>query len=48
VGEATEPPQPKLLEGLLPKYMIPSEFVGMESLPTNQNGKIDRRALARL
>jgi D-alanine--poly(phosphoribitol) ligase subunit 1 len=46
-SEAVEPPQPKMLEGLLPKYMIPSEFVGMESLPTNQNGKIDRRALAR-
>lgn len=40
-------PQPKMLEGILPKYMIPSDFVGMESLPVNQNGKIDRRALAR-
>lgn len=29
----------------LPAYMIPSESVGLEVMPTNQNGKIDRRAL---
>jgi amino acid adenylation domain-containing protein len=46
-GEATETPLAKMLDGVLPKYMIPSEFIGMESLPTNQNGKIDRRALTR-
>ena len=35
-----------LLGESLPTYMIPTEVVGLESMPTNQNGKIDRRALA--
>ena len=30
----------------LPGYMIPAEAVALEVMPTNQNGKIDRRALA--
>ncbi|MFM7744207.1 MAG: non-ribosomal peptide synthetase, partial [Actinomycetota bacterium] len=37
------------LQGLatdLPNYMIPSEAVALDAMPTNQNGKIDRRALA--
>jgi len=32
----------------LPPYMIPSEFVVVESFPMTRNGKIDREALARL
>lgn len=30
----------------LPNYMIPAEAVALDAMPTNQNGKIDRRALA--
>ncbi len=30
---------------LLPPYMIPSRIVGLESLPRNTSGKIDRKAL---
>ena len=44
---------PRLLEGLqrhcrqeLPNFMVPLEIVIRDSLPHNQNGKIDRRALA--
>ncbi len=33
------------LRVLLPKYMLPNRFVRMESLPLNQNGKIDRARL---
>lgn len=36
----------RLLETTLPKYMIPSETIALDSMPTNQNGKIDRRRLA--
>ena len=34
-----------LLETTLPKYMIPSEIIALDTMPTNQNGKIDRRRL---
>lgn len=34
-----------LLSTKLPDYMIPTAFVGLESLPVNLNQKVDRRAL---
>ena len=33
------------LRGQLPKYMLPNRLIWKESLPMNQNGKIDRVAL---
>ncbi len=32
----------------LPGYMLPSSLHQLESLPTNQNGKVDRKAVAKL
>lgn len=33
------------LEQILPKYMIPRQFVELERLPRNSNGKIDKKRL---
>jgi amino acid adenylation domain-containing protein/non-ribosomal peptide synthase protein (TIGR01720 family) len=33
------------LAGRLPDYMVPSRYIVLESLPLNQNGKVDRKAL---
>ena len=34
-----------MLKKRLPKYMIPSFWVELETLPLNQNGKVDKKAL---
>ncbi|QWU16643.1 non-ribosomal peptide synthase domain TIGR01720/amino acid adenylation domain-containing protein [Paenibacillus sophorae] len=36
---------PDYLKDVLPEYMIPHYFMILETLPTNQSGKIDRKAL---
>lgn len=36
------------LKALLPAYMIPKKIIYMESLPMNQNGKVDRKQLGGL
>jgi acyl-coenzyme A synthetase/AMP-(fatty) acid ligase len=41
-----ESPELRAMADTLPNYMVPAEAVGLERMPTNQNGKIDRRALA--
>lgn len=48
VGTGAMPPPAALRTGLaliLPQYMIPAQFVPMESLPTLHFGKVDRRRL---
>lgn len=43
---ATDKDLRRYLSRKLPRYMVPERFIEMEELPTNQNGKIDRRKLA--
>jgi len=35
----------KHIEGIVPKYMVPSKFLRLEKLPTTSTGKVDRQAL---
>ena len=36
------------LSTALPAYMLPTRWIRLDSLPKNQNGKIDRRQLKEL
>jgi amino acid adenylation domain-containing protein len=36
----------KCVRNLLPKYMYPSKYIKLDSIPHNANGKIDRKQLA--
>ncbi|RSC93321.1 non-ribosomal peptide synthetase [Tenacibaculum singaporense] len=38
----------RYFEARLPSYMIPSNFVKLEKIPLNSNGKIDKKALSNL
>jgi len=33
------------LDGLLPAFMVPDDFISLEAIPVTPNGKIDRKAL---
>ena len=46
-GEVTTGHLRRKLAEKLPHYIVPSEFVLLESLPLNANGKVDRQALPR-
>lgn len=40
--------QMRHLSTALPAYMLPTRWIRLDSLPKNQNGKIDRRQLKEL
>lgn len=45
IGESVETEVSSFLKGYLPRYMIPSTIVRLETLPLTPNGKLNRRAL---
>jgi len=47
VGDSFDLPKlRRYLQETLPEVMIPAEFVLLESIPLNENGKVDRQALS--
>lgn len=48
VTDLTPPDVLDKMHGLIEDYKIPRRCVPIEALPTNNNGKVDRRALADL
>lgn len=47
VGSISTQDIQKYLENYLPRYMIPSHFIFLDTMPLNSNGKIDRKELSR-
>lgn len=45
VGEVENGQVRRFLKERLPRYMLPSRFVNLQSMPLNKNGKIDREYL---
>ncbi|AUS09098.1 hypothetical protein C1X05_09710 [Laceyella sacchari] len=44
-GEWTEEGLREHMSRALPDYMVPTYFIGLDALPVNANGKVDKRAL---